>query len=101
MGLLDDEPNLMDLAGTPFYCEVLASEVRHGLEPAELYGTETETKLLSLAVRRMVRREFDNGLLRKNWATVEDIESFIKDIAEENLRAEGKGVSVDDVAELA
>lgn len=49
----------------------------------------------------MISREFDNGLLKKNWATVEDIESFIKDIAEENLRAEGKGVSVDDVAELA
>ena len=101
MGLLDDEPNLMNLAGTPFYCEVLASEVRHGLEPTELRGAETETKLLALAVRRMITREFDNGLLKKNWATVEDIESFVKDIAEENLRAEGKGISVDDVTELA
>ena len=101
MRLLDDDPNLMNLAGTPFYCEVLASEVRHGLEPTELRGAETETKLLALAVRRMIRREFENGLLQENWATVEDIESFIKDIAEENLRADGKGVRVDDVTELA
>ena len=101
MNLLNDEPNLMNLAGTPFYCEVLASEVRYGLEPTELVGAETETKLLALAVKRMIRREFDNGLLKKSWATVEDIESFIKDIAEENLRAEGKGISVDDVTELA
>jgi hypothetical protein len=101
MRLLDDDPNLMNLAGTPFYCEVLASEVRHGLEPTELRAAETETKLLALAVRRMIRREFENGLLQENWATAEDIESFIKDIAEENLRADGKGVRVDDVTELA
>jgi hypothetical protein len=101
LGLLGDEPNLMNLAGTPFYCEVLASEVRHGLKPADLRGAETETKLLALAVRRMITREFDKGLLKKNWAEAEDIESFVKDIAEENLRAEGKGVSVDDVTELA
>ena len=101
MELLDTEPNLMDLAGTPFYCEVLASEVRYGLEPAELYGAETETKLLALAVRRMISREFANGMLKTNWATVEDIESFVKDIAEENLRAEGKGISVDVMTELA
>ena len=93
MRLLDDEPNLMGLAGTPFYCEVLASEVRHGLEPAELRGAETETRLLALAVRQMILREFDKGMLKKNWATVEDIESFIKYIAEENLRGDGKGVS--------
>jgi hypothetical protein len=101
LGLLDEHPNLMNLAGTPYYCEVLASEVQHGLEPAELRGTETETTLLALAVRRMINREFDKGLLKKNWADVEDIESFVKDIAEENLRSEGKGVSVDDVTELA
>jgi Pentapeptide repeats (8 copies) len=99
--LLGDEPNLMGLAGTPFYCEILASEVGHGLESAELRGAETETTLLALAVRRMINREFDKGLLKKSWADVADIESFVKDIAEENLRAEGKGVSVDDVAELA
>jgi hypothetical protein len=101
MELLDAKPNLMDLAGTPFYCEVFASEVGYGLQPAELNGAETETKLLALAVRRMIQREFDNGMLKKNWATVEDIESFIKDIAYEALRAEGKGISVDVVTELA
>jgi hypothetical protein len=101
MGLLDSEPNLMDLAGTPFYCEVLASEVGYGLQPTELYGAETETRLLALAVRRMIQREFENGMLKYNWATVEDIESFVKDIAEESLRAEGKGISVDVMTELA
>lgn len=98
---LDSNPNLMKLAGTPFYCEVLTSEVSYGLEPLELTAAATESRLLKLAVRRMIKREFDNGLLLENWASAEDIESFIKDIAEENLEGGGKGVPVDDVTMLA
>ena len=101
MRLLDGNENLMALAGTPFYCEVLASEVGYGLDPAALTTAATETRLLALAVRRMINREFDKGMLQPNWASVEDIELFLKDIALENLEGGGKGVPVDDVAELA
>lgn len=101
MQLLDGNQNLLELAGTPFYCEALTSEVSYGLEPTALTGAASETRLLALAIRRMVQREFDNGLLQETWASGADIESLTKDIAEENLEGGGKGVQVDDVAELA
>ena len=98
---IDGNKNLLELAGTPFYCEAFTSEVSYGLEPAELTGAASETRLLALAVHRMIQREFDKGLLRNTWASVEDIESLIKDIAEYNLKEGGKGVSVDDVGDIA
>jgi Pentapeptide repeats (9 copies) len=101
MRLLGDNENLLQLAGTPFFCEVLTSEVGHGIDPMELTGVASETRLLALATRRMVQREFDNGMLQPQWASPADIESLIQDIAEENLEGGAKGVRVDDVAELA
>jgi hypothetical protein len=99
--LIDDHPNLLELAGTPFYCEALTSEIRYGLEPTELTGAVSETSLLSLAIKGMIRREFDNGLLQPHWASIGDIESLVQDIAEENLEGGSKGVRVDDVADFA
>jgi pentapeptide repeat protein len=101
MELLDSNPNLMKLAGTPFYCEALTSEVGHGLDPSALDTATTETALLELAVHRMIDREFDKGLLQRSWVTVGEIESFVKDIAEENLDGGGKGLPVEDVASFA
>jgi hypothetical protein len=101
MQVIDGNKNLLELAGTPFYCETFTSEVSYGLEPAELTGAASETRLLALAVHRMIQREFDKGLLRNTWASVKDIESLIKDIAEYNLKEGGKGVSVDDVGDIA
>jgi hypothetical protein len=99
--LLGDHPNLLELAGTPFYCEALTSEVHYGLDPTELTGAVSETNLLSLAIKGMIQREFDSGLLQPRWAAMADIESLIQDIAEENLEGGSKGVRVDDVAEFA
>jgi hypothetical protein len=97
MQVINGNQNLLELAGTPFYCEAFTSEVNYGLEPAELTGAASETRLLALAVHRMIQREFDKGLLRNTWASVEDIESLIKDIAEYNLKEGGK----DDVGDIA
>jgi len=101
MRVMDGNQHLLELAGTPFYCEAFASEVSYGLDPAELSGAASETRLLSLAVRGMIEREFKKGLLSKTWASAEEIESLIKDIAEYNLKGGGKGVSVEDVREIA
>jgi hypothetical protein len=101
MKFFSKNKNLLQLAGTPFYCEALTTEVGFGIDQATLADATSETRLLALAVRRMVQREFDNGMLQQHWASVEDIGSLIQDIAEENLEGGAKGVRVDDVAELA
>jgi hypothetical protein len=101
MQLFDADENLLQLAGTPFYCEALTSEVGYGLDPRALTGAASETRLLALAIKRMVQREFDNGMLEPHWASPDEIGSLIQDIAEENLEGGVKGVRVDDVAELA
>lgn len=94
---LTANPNLMRMAGTPFYCQLLTEDLaRQGRVDAD-----SETRLLGDAVANMIGREFDKSLLARHWASRSEVEILIQDIAEENLEGGSKGVTVNELAELA
>jgi hypothetical protein len=97
---LDSHPNLMALAGTPFYCQVL-TESQKGENGYAVETIDSETQLMSTAVTSMVRRELDKGLLEKHWSTPAEIESLLQDIIEEDLDGGSRGVRLEDIEELA
>jgi uncharacterized protein YjbI with pentapeptide repeats len=102
MSILDANTNLLKLAQTPFYCKVLSDELSLETDSLSMLGNiNSGTKLMSLAVTEMVGREFEKRLLAQHWASRDDVESLVQEIAEVNVESGSKGVTIEDVAEYA
>lgn len=100
MSIVDSRPKLMELCGTPYYAELLATHVAE--DPVgELPDDYSEVALIEDATRSIIRREYDKGLLTAA-IQIDDLLDLVTEIAVEELRdVRDRGVDVTYIDELA
>ncbi|WP_432841241.1 NACHT domain-containing protein [Dactylosporangium sp. CA-092794] len=100
ISLVDSRPKLLELCGTPYYAELLATHVAE--DPVgELPGDYSELALIEDATRSIIRREYDKGLLT-SAIDMEDLLDLVTEVAVEELRdVRDRGVDVAYIDELA
>jgi hypothetical protein len=98
---LEHRKTLKDLCGTPYYAELVAEKFdspAYSLPPEAVY---TEIELLDEAVRSIIGREYEKGLLRLGAVQVNDVLELVYDVAVMELQSGTRGVSTEEIGELA
>ena len=90
---LQSHPSLDELASTPFYCDLLADQLKTG----GLQETLSETELISKALSNIIQRDCDKGIIDQDVMDESDVLEFVDELVYQNLNSGFQGISIDAV----
>ena len=91
MSALQSHPPLDELASTPFYCNLLADQLKTG----GLEETLSETDLINRALSDIIQRDYDKRIVDRNLMEESDVLEFLDELVYKNLKSGFQGISVD------
>src|SRR5215217_1642688 len=91
---IEGRPNVLELCRTPYYAELLAQRVEDNASLQPLAEDYEEMDLLDDAVRSIIEREYDKGLLQRSVIGADDVLELVRDVAVMELESSARGVSV-------
>jgi hypothetical protein len=101
MSVVDSRPKLLELCGTPYYAELLATQVAEDLID-DIPDDYSELTLVSDATRAIIEREYDKELLSATVVPVEELLEVMREVAVMELGdVQNRGVATSDIEELA
>ena len=101
MATIEGRPNVLELCRTPYYAELLAQRVEDNASLQPLAEDYEEMDLLDDAVRSIIEREYDKGLLQRSVIGADDVLELVRDVAVMELESSARGVSVEEICDLA
>jgi hypothetical protein len=98
--VLEQKPDLMKLCGTPYYADLLAVRFA-GHQLVDIPDDYTEMNLIHDATNEIIDREYKKGLLQEATVSRYDLLDVIGYVAMLELENGNRGVSIDELQELA
>lgn len=88
---LRTHPSLDELASTPYYCQLLADQLKSG----RLKETYSETALIDDALSNIIQRDYDKGIINQDVMSEADVREFVDELVHEDLKSGFQGIAVD------
>jgi len=95
--ILQEKPELDELASTPYYCHLLSEQFASG----QLRETYSESSLLEHALSSIILRDYDKGFIDRDLLSPNDVAAFLEAAASQDFEQGFQGVSVQDAQEWA
>jgi Pentapeptide repeats (8 copies) len=93
-------PRLLELCGTPYYAELLATRLEKEMLNDELDDL-SEVQLVNDAIEKIIDREYTKSLLHASVIPAENVLLIVRDVAMMELTNGARGVAVVDIIESA
>ena len=97
MNILRSQPQLDELASTPYYCDLITDEYGSG----HIRFKYTETELMDIALERIIEREYSKDLLDRIALPIPKALEYLQEVALDNFDNGYNGVSPEDLVEYA
>lgn len=94
---IEKSDSLRSLAGVPYYCQLLLDQ--H--EDAGLLEFQEDFALIAEAVKQIVRREEDKGVLSPTQFDIDGLSEWLEEVAFHYYESGFAGLTVDEITQLA